>query len=87
MTFHVVVQSEARRMVMNKLPVGVAGAVISFLEAELVENPRRVGKALRAPRLGQWSARRGEYRIIYTIDDSAQLVRVLRIDHRRDIYR
>ena len=36
---------------------------------------------------GYWSARRGAYRVIYAIDDDAQLVRVVRIQHRADVYR
>jgi mRNA-degrading endonuclease RelE of RelBE toxin-antitoxin system len=32
-------------------------------------------------------ARRGPYRIVYDIDDDRRAVRVLRIDHRADIYR
>ena len=31
--------------------------------------------------------RKGDYRVLYTVDDSAQLVRVYRIGHRRDVYR
>ena len=34
-----------------------------------------------------WSARRGPYRVVYSIDESTGLVAVLRIDHRADVYR
>lgn len=53
----------------------------------LLENPRRIGKALDPPLQGQFSARRGEYRIVYTIDEQASLVTVVAIAHRRDAYR
>jgi len=36
---------------------------------------------------GKWSARRGQYRIIYTIDSEGEVVTVLQISHRRDSYR
>jgi len=31
--------------------------------------------------------RKGDYRILYAIDDAKKLVRVFRIGHRRDVYR
>ena len=36
---------------------------------------------------GLRSARRGDYRVIYRIDDQRHLVTVLAIEHRSDIYR
>ena len=51
------------------------------------ENPHRVGAPLRKPFDGDWRARRGEYRVRYTIDDEAEVVTVLDISHRRDAYR
>lgn len=53
----------------------------------LVENPRRVGHRLRYDLEGLWAARRGPYRVVYEIDDEARRVRVLRVDHRADVYR
>lgn len=52
----------------------------------LADSLRRIGAPLRAPFLGQWRARRGEYRVRYRIDDTTQAVYVLDIDHRRDAY-
>lgn len=86
MTYRVVLSSPARRD-LNKLPESVAAAVIEFIFNALAENPHRVGKPLRFELVGTWSARRGEYRVIYTIDDEVVLVTVVAIDHRRDVYR
>ncbi len=36
---------------------------------------------------GLWSARRGSFRVIYAIDDTARIVSVVRVDHRRDVHR
>jgi len=46
-----------------------------------------VGKPLRDDLEGIWSARRGTYRVLYRIRDDPREVVVLRIDHRRDVYR
>ena len=53
----------------------------------LADDPRpRQSKQLRS-RAGQRSRRIGDYRIIYTIDDDARVVTIVRIRHRRDVYR
>lgn len=36
---------------------------------------------------GEWRARTGDYRIIYEIHDDRLVVLVLRVGHRRDVYR
>lgn len=36
---------------------------------------------------GAWRIRIGDIRVLYDIDDKAKLVEVLRIGHRRNIYR
>lgn len=35
---------------------------------------------------GYLSARRGQYRVVYSIHDERVLVRVVRISHRADVY-
>ena len=34
-----------------------------------------------------WRIRVGDYRVIYEIDDKARVVRIMRIRHRREVYR
>lgn len=72
---------------MDRLPAKVAAAAVEFCFGPLASNPHRVGKPLTRELAGQHAARRGEYLVIYRIDDSAGVVQVLRVDHRRDIYR
>jgi mRNA interferase RelE/StbE len=69
------------------LPLPVAAAVTGFLTGPLLANPHRLGKPLIGQLRGYHSARRGAYRVIYRIDDTARVVHVVRIDHRADIYR
>ena len=61
-----------------------SGALAALFDP--THGPRRVGAPLRSPFAGHWRARRGEYRVRYTIDDDAKTVTVLDIDHRRDAY-
>ncbi|MHB1487348.1 MAG: type II toxin-antitoxin system RelE family toxin [Acidimicrobiales bacterium] len=87
MSFRVVVARTAARQLAEHLPEAVAGACVGFIFGALAKNPRRVGAPLRKPFDGQWRARRGEYRVRYRIDEQAQTVYVLDVDHRRDAYR
>ena len=86
MTYEVAWAPSARRKI-EHLPESVAAAIVEFVYGPLADNPQRVGKALRGELEGGHSARRGEYRVIYTIDEDRVVVTLLGIDHRRDVYR
>jgi mRNA interferase RelE/StbE len=77
----------ASRRALTKLPEKVATAVVEFLYGSLAEKPYRVGKPLKLGLQGLHSARRGDYRVIYRIDDHKRQVTVEAIEHRSDIYR
>jgi mRNA interferase RelE/StbE len=87
MTYRVRVTRTAARQLAQGLPEAVAAACVKFLYGPLADNPQRVGAPLRKPFEGQWRARRGQYRVRYTIDDPNSVVYVLDISHRRDAYR
>lgn len=84
--YELVLTPPAVRAVSAGLPEAVAAAVIEFLTGALVDNPRRVGRQLRAPLAGIYSARRGTYRVLYRINDKRNEAVVLRIDHRNEAY-
>ena len=87
MTYRLKVARSAARALTDQLPEPVAAAVVEFLNGQLLENPQRVGKRLRAPLDGKWSARRGQYRVIYEVDAADNTVVVLQVTHRSDAYR
>lgn len=87
MTYRITWTSPARRAIENELPEAVATAVWEFVNGPLTDNPQRVGKRLLGTLKGFWSARRGQYRVIYAIDDDRVVVTVVKVDHRRDVYR
>ena len=70
---------------MDRLPPRGAARVIAVL--------RRLAEESRPPGAGKLVAaegcrvRVGEYRIVYEVDDVAQVVTVYRIRHRREAYR
>lgn len=64
--------------------------ITTFLRERVAasDDPRRVGEALSGPQLGTfWKYRVGDWRIICNIDDKTITVLVLRIGHRREVYR
>lgn len=70
-----------------RLPERVAIAIVEFMIGPLSDEPERVGKPLQRELAGYHSARRGAYRIGYRIDALNDTVRVVRIEHRADVYR
>ena len=72
---------------LDRIPPRILPAVLEFIYGPLTENPRRVGKPLRDDFEGEWSARRGSYRVLYSLDDARQLITISRVSHRADVYR
>ena len=72
---------------LSRLPERVAAAIVEFLVGPLLEAPERVGKPLQRELAGYHTARRGAYRIVYRILHDDHAVRVVRIEHRADVYR
>jgi mRNA-degrading endonuclease RelE of RelBE toxin-antitoxin system len=85
--YELVVAGPAARAIAETLPERVAAAVIDLITGPLLSEPRQLGKPLRRELEGLWSARRGTFRVLYRIDEARHEVVVLRVDHRRDIYR
>lgn len=83
--WRLIAASSARRDIQS-LPEKYAAAVVELLPI-IASNPKRVGKPLRFEYEGRFSARRGPYRIIYSLDEASRTVTVLAIGHRADIYR
>ena len=71
------------RKVLARLDASTHRRVLEAI-ATLKDNPYR-GQKLRGGRVGQWRLRVGSYRIRYDIAEDA--VFILRIRHRREVYR
>jgi mRNA-degrading endonuclease RelE of RelBE toxin-antitoxin system len=72
---------------LNTLPTKIRDAALAALSGSISKNPRRSGKKLVGELTGLHAARRGDYRLIYEIDDDIRVVIVHRIQHRRVVYR
>jgi mRNA interferase RelE/StbE len=73
-----------------KLVPQVARRIVSFLRDRVAtqDDPRSIGQALKGDTLGEfWKYRLGDFRLIARIVDHRLLVLVLRVGHRKAIYR
>ena len=52
----------------------------------LEDNPRPAGCKMRKGYKDQWRVRVGDWRVVYIIDDTAKLVTITRVAHRREVY-
>ena len=77
----------ASQRALARLPEKIASAAVEFIYGSLAKNPSRVGKPLKFGLVGLHSARRGDYRVIYMIDDQLHAVTIMAIEHRSDAYR
>ena len=71
---------------LSRLPKTVQRAIAAVLE-EVTENPRHRGVTKLAGEEDLYRVRAGDYRVVYTIRDQVLLVLVVRIAHRKEVYR
>lgn len=82
--------SDGARKDLKRCDRQTARRILRFLRERIAvaEDPRRLGKPLKSPRLGEfWSYRTGDWRVICRIEDEEVLVLVLQVGHRRSVYR
>ena len=74
---------------LRKLGADAESRVLRYLRERIAgsEDPRRFGHALTGDRGGLWRYRVGDYRIVAAIEDDRFVVLVVRVGHRREIYR
>ncbi|GEK21454.1 type II toxin-antitoxin system RelE family toxin [Cellulomonas xylanilytica] len=72
---------------LDRLPAKVAAAVVEFITVTLPTKPERMSKPLRSELEGLRSARRGDYRVLFSLDEATATLLVVRIAHRADAYR
>lgn len=82
--------SPGARKALRQLDSPAAQRIVIYLEKRVLaaENPRTLGKPLAGSRLGDlWRYRIGDYRVIADLQDETLTVLVVRVAHRREVYR
>jgi mRNA interferase RelE/StbE len=89
MAYSVELSAEVDRE-LSKLDRQHAKRILKFLHERVakLDDPRSIGEALHGSQLGEfWKYRVGDYRLICKIEDDRLVVLVLRVGHRKEIYR
>lgn len=71
---------------LKKLPVGELRRVVDRIHG-LAQQPCPSGCEKLSGDAERYRIRQGDYRILYAIDDSAHVVEIVKIGHRREVYR
>jgi mRNA interferase RelE/StbE len=71
---------------LKKLPAGDLRRVVDRIH-DLAQQPRPSGCEKLSGEAERYRVRQGDYRIVYGIDDAARLIEVVKIGHRREVYR
>ena len=82
--------AESAAKQLRKLDSGVARRITAYLRERVASatDPRSLGAALKGDELGQfWRYRVGDYRIVAEIHDQQVRILVIRLGHRREVYR
>lgn len=86
MTYAVRFEASASRS-LGKTTAKVRRRLVGAIEL-LAIDPRPPGATmLRGGDRGRWRVRVGDYRVVYAIEDAELVVLVLRVAHRREVYR
>lgn len=74
---------------LKKLGRTEAARIINTLETRIAarEDPRELGSALAGDLGGLWRWRIGDYRVIARIEEERITILVVRVAHRREVYR
>jgi len=71
----------------RRLPEKAATAIVECVTGALADNPHRLSKSLTNELLGLRTARRGDYRVLFTLDIEGHILYVHRIEHRSNLYK
>ncbi len=85
MTYRITIAPAAARQ-LRKFDPQVRRRIQAALEL-LSSNPRPPAATQLVGGAGEWRVRTGDYRIVYEIKEEELVVLVLRVGHRREIYK
>lgn len=74
---------------LRRLDRAVAARIVRTLETRIapLDDPRSVGAPLKGEPEGYWRWRIGDYRVVAQIEDERITILVIRVAHRREVYR
>ncbi|MBC6429731.1 type II toxin-antitoxin system RelE/ParE family toxin [Nostoc sp. HG1] len=85
MTYQIEISNSAVKQ-LKKLSTDIRDRINEKI-LDLAENPRPSGVVKLENTENQYRIRVGNYRVLYEIQDDVLIVKVVRVGHRRDVYR
>ena len=85
MQYELIIKPTAEKS-LDKLPRPIRRRIVDAM-MELRNNPRPAGVVKLAGDANFWRIHIGSYRVVYEIHDDQLMVLVLRVAHRKDVYR
>lgn len=85
-SYSVLIKTSAARELEAVEPRAVRVRIVARIRG-LAQTPRPHGSQKLAGEAERYRIRQGAYRIVYSIDDERRIVEVVKIGHRRDVYR
>lgn len=71
---------------LDRMEAGIRRRILQAVSV-LTKNPRPPGSRKLAGTFNLWRLREGDYRIIYAIEDDRLVVLIVKVGHRREVYR
>ena len=85
-SYSVCIKTSAAKELETVEPRAVRVRIVSRIHG-LARNPRPPGSQKLAGDEERYRVRQGAYRIVYSVDDETRVVEVVKIGHRREVYR
>ena len=85
-SYSVCIKTSAAKELEAVEPRAVRARIVSRIQS-LNSAPRPPGSQKLAGSEERYRIRQGAYRIVYSVDDEARIVEVVKIGHRREVYR
>ena len=85
MRYTVEIDTKAAKEIRD-LPQQEQRRIVAKIQA-LADTPRPLGCVKLSGSLGLWRIRAGVYRVVYQVRDERVLVTIVRVAHRREVYR
>ncbi len=83
--YSIVFTNSAEKEICN-LPLKITNKIVADIE-NLSSNPRPVNSKKLKGFESLWRIRISNYRVIYSIEDTIKIIEIIRIRHRKDVYK
>ena len=84
MTWEVIIHPLVFQEDFKKVGHAAQKKIIKTIRKKLTADPKAFGRPLAGEFHGYWKLRVGEYRVVYTIEETRVLVKVVKVGIRRD---